>query len=159
MGAGCEGGHESPACLTNGHESPACLTNQRLKLKLYPLLGSSPQPYTKATFRAPMNLDVLRSIASSGTFFSYAAGVAYKILQDYKVSGIEINCYRCTLPVAKGLSSSAAACVLLARSFNRLFNLRGTTRFEMENAYRSVDISPPPRSHVPVHSPLSIPQV
>jgi hypothetical protein len=43
--------------------------------------------------------------------------------------------------------------VLVARSFNRLFNLRGTTRFEMENAYRSVDISPPPRSHVPFTLP------
>ena len=100
------------------------------------------EPYKKATLHAPMNVSVLRSIASSGSFFSYAAGVAYKILQDYKVTGVEIDCYRCTLPVAKGLSSSAAVCVLVARSFNRIFNLRGTTRFEMEYAYRGENLTP-----------------
>ena len=33
--------------------------------------------------------------------------------------GININNYRTTLPVKKGLSSSAAICVLVARAFNR----------------------------------------
>ena len=79
-----------------------------------------------------MNITSLKTIASKGGFFSYAAGVACKILTDYKVSGLEVDNYKSTLPVAKGLSSSAAVCVLVARAFNRVFELKGTTRFEME---------------------------
>jgi len=89
-----------------------------------------------------MKFECLKSIAAEGGFFSYAAGVAFRILQDYKVTGVEIDCHQCTLPVAKGLSSSAAVCVLVARSFNRIFNLRGTTRFEMEYAYRGENLTP-----------------
>jgi len=96
----------------------------------------------KATIDAPMNFDILKAIANEGGFFSYSAGVAFRIKQDYKVSGAEIDCYSCTLPVSKGLSSSAAVCVLVARSFNRIFDLRGTTRFEMEYAYRGENVTP-----------------
>jgi len=108
----------------------------------YEVYITSSDGVNKATLNAPMNFDVLKSIAGEGGFFSYAAGVAFKVLQDYKVTGVEIDCYECNLPVAKGLSSSAAVCVLVARSFNRIFNLRGTTRFEMEYAYRGENLTP-----------------
>jgi galactokinase len=39
------------------------------------------------------------------------------------------------LPLKKGLSSSAAICVLVARAFNKLYNLRLTIAEEMDLAY------------------------
>jgi UTP-glucose-1-phosphate uridylyltransferase/mevalonate kinase len=51
------------------------------------------------------------------------------------VRGLEIDNYRTDLPIKKGLSSSAAICVLVARAFNRIYDLKMTTRGEMEFAY------------------------
>ena len=81
----------------------------------------------------PMERDAL--LAEAGGFFSYAAGVAYRILSDYRVRGLVIDNYRTDLPVKKGLSSSAAISVLTARAFNRLYDLRMTVRGEMDYAY------------------------
>jgi UTP-glucose-1-phosphate uridylyltransferase/mevalonate kinase len=82
-----------------------------------------------------MERDALIQTAQRGGFFSYAAGVAYQVLTHYRVRGIEIDNYLTDLPVQKGLSSSAAVCVLVARAFNRLYDLKMTTRGEMEFAY------------------------
>jgi UTP-glucose-1-phosphate uridylyltransferase len=48
------------------------------------------------------------------------------------------------MPVKKGLSSSAAICVLAARAFNRVYDLKMTVRGEMEMAYRG-EITTPSR--------------
>lgn len=87
------------------------------------------------TRQLPMAKDSLLAEARSGGFFSYAAGVAYQILQRYRVDGIEIDNYRTDLSIQKGLSSSAAICVLIARAFNRTYNLQLSVREEMELAY------------------------
>ena len=83
----------------------------------------------------PMDREALLAQAETGGFFSYAAGVAYQVLTHYPVGGIEIDNYRTDLPVKKGLASSAALCVLVARAFNRLYDLKMTIRDEMELAY------------------------
>jgi galactokinase len=57
--------------------------------------------------------------AQQGGFWSYIAGVAYQVLTHYHVRGLVIDNYLTDLPVKKGLSSSAAICVLVARAFNR----------------------------------------
>jgi mevalonate kinase len=49
--------------------------------------------------------------------------------------GLEILNHTTTLPLSKGLSSSAAVCVLTARAFNLLYHLHLSTRGEMEFAY------------------------
>jgi UTP-glucose-1-phosphate uridylyltransferase/mevalonate kinase len=64
----------------------------------------------------------------------YAAGVAYVMNDRYGTAGAEIS-IQSNLPTRKGLSSSAALCVLVARAFNELFNLRLTTSGEMDIAY------------------------
>lgn len=84
----------------------------------------------------PMDPDALLDAAQSGGPFSYVAGVAYQILTHYHVRGLVIDNDRTDLPVAKGLSSSAAISVLTARAFNRLYDLKMTIRGEMEAAYR-----------------------
>ena len=87
------------------------------------------------SYQLPMNADALLSEANQGGFLSYAAGVAYQCLVNYSVGGLEINNYLTTLPIKKGLSSSAAICVLVARAFNCLYHLHLTIQAEMELAY------------------------
>ena len=95
-------------------------------------------------YSLPMERDALLAEAEKGGFFSYAAGVAYQILTNYRVQGLEIDNYLTDLPVKKGLSSSAAISVLVARAFNRTYDLKMTTRGEMEYAYRG-EITTPSR--------------
>jgi UTP-glucose-1-phosphate uridylyltransferase/mevalonate kinase len=89
----------------------------------------------KGPWEAPMERGVLLAEAEKGDFFSYAAGVAYQVLTHYRVRGLEIDNYLTDLPVKKGLSSSAAITVLVARAFNRIYDLKMTVRGEMEYAY------------------------
>jgi len=96
------------------------------------------------TYRVPMELPLLQREAAAGGFFSYAAGVAAYMLDFYGVGGLEIDNYKTTLPVKKGLSSSAAFCVLVARAFNSTYQLGLTTRAEMEAAYQG-EIATPSR--------------
>ncbi len=93
-------------------------------------------------YSLPMEGNALLAEAEKGGFFSYAAGVAYQILTDYRVQGLEIDNYLTDLPVKKGLSSSAAISVLVARAFNRTYDLKMTTRGEMEYAYRGETTTP-----------------
>ena len=95
-------------------------------------------------FEIPMDSEALLTEAEKGSFFSYAAGVAYQILTHYQVHGLEINNYLTNLPAEKGLSSSAATCVLVARAFNQIYDLKMTVRGEMECAYRG-EITTPSR--------------
>jgi UTP-glucose-1-phosphate uridylyltransferase/mevalonate kinase len=83
----------------------------------------------------PMDRNALLAEAEKGSFFSYAAGVAYQFLTHHQVGGLEIDNYLTDLPIQKGLASSAAICVLVARAFNRLYDLKMTIRDEMEFAY------------------------
>jgi len=93
-------------------------------------------------FEAPMQLDALRKEAERGEFFSYVCGVAYQIAIHYHVRGLEIDNYATDLPIKKGLSSSAAVCVLIARAFNRIYDLKMTVRGEMEHAYQGEIVTP-----------------
>jgi len=65
-------------------------------------------------------------------------------MTHYRVRGLEINNYLTDLPIKKGLSSSAAVCVLVARAFNRVYDLKMTIRGEMEFAYMG-EITTPSR--------------
>ena len=89
----------------------------------------------KGPYEVAMERDALLAEAEKGGFFSYAAGVAYQLLTHYRVRGLEIDNHLTDLPVKKGLSSSAAVCVLVARAFNRIYDLKMTVRGEMEYAY------------------------
>ena len=94
------------------------------------------------TFECEMHPPTLLARAQEGSFWSYACGVAYEIAVHFDVGGLEVDNYRTTLPIKKGLSSSAAWCVLLARAFNQVYNLRMTTRGEMDIAYRGERCTP-----------------
>lgn len=123
-------------------------TNQGLYAEVRPhpnqliLRTTMPDGTRRGPFEAPMERATLLRIAEEGGFFSYAAGVASQILTHYRVRGVEIDNYRTDLPVQKGLSSSAAICVLVARAFNRLYDLKLTVRGEMEYAYAGETATP-----------------
>jgi len=91
-----------------------------------------------------MQPKALLEVAQGGGFWSYIAGVAHQVLTNYHVRGLAINNYKTDLPVKKGLSSSAAICVLAARAFNRIYDLKLTVRGEMELAYMG-EITTPSR--------------
>jgi UTP-glucose-1-phosphate uridylyltransferase/mevalonate kinase len=115
-------------------------TNQGLYAEVKPhpthlILRASLSDRTHQTISLPMSRQVLLAEAEKGGFFSYAAGVAYQFLTHYRVGGLEIDNYLTDLPIGKGLSSSAAICVLIARAFNRVYDLKMTVRGEMEFAY------------------------
>jgi UTP-glucose-1-phosphate uridylyltransferase/mevalonate kinase len=89
----------------------------------------------KVEFRCPMHTANLRTAALEEEFFGYCCGVAAYLRENYHVNGIYIDITKVTLPVKKGLSSSAAITVLVAKAFNELYELALSTRGIMKVAY------------------------
>jgi len=125
-------------------------TNQGIYAEVQPhptsliLTSTSPDGERHGPYEIPMEAGALLEEAEKGGFWSYIAGVAYQILTHYHVRGLVIDNYKTDLPIKKGLSSSAAICVLTARAFNRVYDLKMTTRGEMEMAYQG-EITTPSR--------------
>lgn len=90
----------------------------------------------------PMSAKQLKATAEEGGYYSYVAGVAAFMLEYYDVGGLSVDITNVTLPIKKGLSSSAAICVLIARGFNRTYDLQLSVRGEMEAAYRGEIMTP-----------------
>jgi hypothetical protein len=108
------------------------------------LTSTTPDGEKHGPYEIPMKPRALLEEAQQGGFWSYIAGVAYQILTHYHVRGLVIDNYKTDLPIKKGLSSSAAICVLTARAFNRIYDLKMTIRGEMELAYQG-EITTPSR--------------
>jgi len=127
-----------------------CGTNHGLHAEVQPhpskliLTATLPDGTQVGPSEVAMDRDALLAEARRGGFFSYAAGVAYQVATHYRVRGLEIRNHQTTLPVKKGLSSSAAVSVLVARAFNRIYDLKMTVRGEMEYAYQG-EITTPSR--------------
>jgi UTP-glucose-1-phosphate uridylyltransferase/mevalonate kinase len=125
-------------------------TNQGIYAEIEPhptslvLTSTAPDGERRGPHEIPMEPEALLEEAQQGGFWSYIAGVAYQILTHYHVRGLVIDNYRTDLPIQKGLSSSAAICVLTARAFNRVYDLKMTIRGEMELAYQG-EITTPSR--------------
>jgi UTP-glucose-1-phosphate uridylyltransferase/mevalonate kinase len=125
-------------------------TNQGIYAEVEPhpsalvLSSVTPDGTRHGPYEIPMEAQALVAEAQRGGFWSYIAGVAYQMLTNYHVRGLVLDNYRTDLPVKKGLSSSAAISVLAARAFNRVYDLKLTTRGEMEIAYQG-EITTPSR--------------
>uniref|UniRef100_A0A7S0ZEP0 UTP--glucose-1-phosphate uridylyltransferase n=1 Tax=Timspurckia oligopyrenoides TaxID=708627 RepID=A0A7S0ZEP0_9RHOD len=88
----------------------------------------------------PLNLSCALDLCnSSNSLWTYVGGVICVFLERFAIShsaGMTISITEASLPMCKGLSSSAAICVLVARAFNQLFfNSSLTLDGEMELAY------------------------
>lgn len=89
-----------------------------------------------------MDTEKLLAVAQQGGFFSYVAGVASYINDNYTVGGVKITVLKRDLPLKSGLSSSAAICVLVARAFNQLYKLKMNIKGEMQAAFRGEQRTP-----------------
>lgn len=103
---------------------------------------SSLSMYHGEMLECEMNTAALIEIAQQGGFFSYVAGVASYINDNYTVGGVKIHVTKMDLPVKSGLSSSAAICVLVARAFNQLYHLKMNIKGEMQAAFRGEQRTP-----------------
>ena len=99
------------------------------------IMESSPEMQEKEFWKCEMNSEKLLSAAQQGGFFSYVAGVASYVKENYSVGGVRIIIVKRDLPMKSGLSSSAAICVLVARAFNRLYHLNMCIEDEIAAAF------------------------
>ena len=106
------------------------------------IITSDLEMYHGEKLECEMDTAKLIEIAQKGSFFSYVAGVASYINDNYVVGGIRIHVIKMDLPVKSGLSSSAAICVLVARAFNLLYKLKMNVKGEMQAAFRGEQRTP-----------------
>lgn len=121
-------------CLVSG-------TDQGLRAEAAPIPGvleiETTLPHGDEIGPARLRADPaeLGRAASGADFFSYVAGVAAELVSQYGVGGLQLR-IQSDLPVRKGLSSSAAVCVLVARAYSRAYGLGLSVEEEMDLAYR-----------------------
>ncbi len=120
-------------CLVTGTDQGLAATAERLAGALE-ISTVRPAGGSEGPVRWPLEREALDRAATGG-FFRYAAGVAAELVQGHGVDGARIAITRADLPIQKGLSSSAAVCVLVARAFSRLYDLGLDPRQERELAY------------------------
>ena len=89
--------------------------------------------------------------AKKGGYWSYMAGTVAVMLtaagevtkaSQPELGGLKLLNHRTTLPQRKGLSSSAAACVLVVRAFSTVYGLGLSAADEMELAFRGEALTP-----------------
>ncbi|MEN8182449.1 MAG: hypothetical protein ABFS46_07930, partial [Myxococcota bacterium] len=117
--AGYRGSHpEIPEgrCLVTGTEQGLRARARRAdgRVEIESWLGRR----REGPWRVSADPEALAAEAVGGGFFSYAAGTALEILARHRVAGLRLE-VRSDLPPGRGLSSSAALCVLVARACSR----------------------------------------
>lgn len=142
--------------LCKGH-TIVCATNQGLHARIHAYnpnsfrFDSKNEEGVVQSFESPLQVTVLQEVASEGGFFSYIAGTVATLLSSEifrssvngsEVKGIYIDNYLTTLPMQKGLSSSAAICVLIVIAFDRWFQLGLNQAQIMEFAYQGEMMTP-----------------
>lgn len=93
--------------------------------------------FNNETFEVEMDNIKLEKYAKSDSFYSYICAVALYMNKNYDIGGINIEVRCMTLPIKKGLSSSAAVSVLVAKSFNIIYDLDLEFYELMKIAYES----------------------
>jgi galactokinase len=79
---------------------------------------------------------LLSAAKDDNEFFRYCAGVAYELMSRPGVSGgVDLRITSMDLPLRKGVSSSAAVCILVAKAFDTVYNLGLFPHELMEIAY------------------------
>ncbi len=85
----------------------------------------------------PWQADMLLAAArDENEFFRYSAGVAYELFSREGITGgLDLEIVSMDLPLRKGVSSSAAVCILVAKAFDRVYQLGLFPHELMEVAY------------------------
>ena len=80
---------------------------------------------------------LLEAAKDQQEFFRYCAGAAYQMMSHPRVTGaIDLRITAMDLPLRKGVSSSAAVCILVAKAFDSVYELGLFPHELMELAYR-----------------------
>jgi len=99
-------------CATNEGIYARCKKLEPNQFRYERTIGSKIESFNVSFDRA----ELLR-ISREGEFLSYIAGTTLVLLEKFETeigkNGILIHNYQTTLPMRKGLSSSAAICVLI----------------------------------------------
>jgi len=66
---------------------------------------------------------LLSAATDSTEFFRHCAGVAHEALTRHGIGGVELTIERMDLPLKKGVSSSAAVCIAVAKAFDAVYGL------------------------------------
>jgi len=100
-------------------------------------------PASSNILRLPWRAEVLRRAAGDQEeFFRYAAGVACVMCELHGVrGGIELTLGAMDLPLKKGVASSAAVCMLVARAFDAAYGLHLFPHELMEAAYQGEQLT------------------
>jgi mevalonate kinase len=122
------------ACIISGTDQG--ITAEAKASDDFEMRSRLPDGSEREPFRVAMRAEALDAAARAGEFCSYAAGVAAEVWERYRAPGLAITEIATDLPIGRGLSSSAAACVLTARAFNVVHGLGLDVRAEMDLAYR-----------------------
>lgn len=85
----------------------------------------------------PIDINIIKQHIKLDDYYSYILSTCSIIIKNYNVGGINIDIYKSTLPEKKGLSSSAAICILICKAFDKLYNLHLTKEDYMSIAYQS----------------------
>lgn len=126
---------ETGACLVIGTVQGLLATAQPTE-DSFEVTSALPDGGSIGPARFALKADVLDAAAQSSGFFRYAAGTAAEIISRFPhVRGVALSIGRASLPIQKGLASSAAVCVLTARAFSRVHQLQLSARDEMAIAY------------------------
>jgi len=87
-------------------------------------------------FKCKTDEQILNKEAQANNFYSYICGTILYLKQNYKsISGIKIEITKMDLPIKKGLSSSAAICIIIAKAYNELYHLNLTDEEIKKVAY------------------------
>ena len=86
--------------------------------------------------RCEWDADSLLATATDSTeFFRHCAGVASEIRKRYGVGGLSLSIEEMDLPLKKGVSSSAAVCITVAKAFDAVYGLNLFPHELMDLAY------------------------
>ncbi|PXF42245.1 UTP--glucose-1-phosphate uridylyltransferase [Gracilariopsis chorda] len=121
------------------HVTPGAALVVALQQGLYAQVA--PSPFLSLTSPLASHIELapgqLLENARSDSPWRYASAVAHLIHQRFRIPrAVSIIIHSETLLPSKGLSSSAAVCVLVARAYNRIYQLALTEEGEMELAYQ-----------------------
>ena len=84
----------------------------------------------------PWDAQPLLAAATDATeFFRHCAGVAHEVRKRFSTGGIQLDIHGMDLPLKKGVSSSAAVCITVAKAFDSVYGLNLFPHELMDLAY------------------------
>ncbi|PNH02052.1 hypothetical protein TSOC_012041 [Tetrabaena socialis] len=119
MGVGPDTVRSSAAVLEGrtivvGTQEGIAATARRIPQKVLRITTTDNDGRRSGPLELPLEPRELIKVAREGGFLSYVAGTAFRIATAHELGGgMELDNHATSLPISKGLSSSAAVCVLV----------------------------------------------